>query len=122
MEIGQVGVLKRLQFALYEADGFTRLTGVEPEDLEVELWRDEAGERVQVVPSGVVVAELTVGSGEYAAAFTPEVGGDHQVVVRHAGSSADWSASVRVGPATSADSRLTDILLLLGGGVTGLPS
>lgn len=115
-----------LQFALIDDDGYTRIEGADLDGFTVELWIDDGtGERVLAdsadgdLPAWqrieATVAEL--GNGEYSVTFTPLVARVHYVVVRHDDTSSDWSETVQV-----VVSDLTDLSLLMGGGVTGLPA
>lgn len=115
-----------LQLALIDDDGYTRIEGADLDGFTVELWIDDGtGERVLAdsadgdLPAWqrieATVAEL--GNGEYSVTFTPLVARVHYVVVRHDDTSSDWSETVQV-----VVSDLTDLSLLMGGGVTGLPA
>jgi hypothetical protein len=115
-----------LQFALMDSDGFTRIEGADLDGFVVEVWIDDgAGGRVLADPEDddlpawrrieATVDEL--GNGEYSATFTPLVPRVHYVIVRHAATSRDWCETVMV-----AVSDLTDLALIMGAGVTGLPA
>lgn len=123
---GKINKAAVLQLALIDSDGYTRIEGADLDGFAVEIWIDDgAGGRVLADPEDddlpawqrieAAVAEL--GSGEYSVTFTPIVPRTHYVVVRHDETSSDWSETVLV---TVADT--TDLALLLGGGVTGLPA
>lgn len=115
-----------LQFALIDDDGFTRIEGEDLANFAVELWIDDGeGGRVLADPEDgglpawqrveVTVAELS--NGEYTATFTPLAARTHYVVVRNDTRSRDWSETVQV-----VVSDLTDLSLLMGGSITGLPA
>ena len=123
---GKINKPAILQFALIDDDGYTRIEGADLDGFTVELWIDDGtGERVLAdstdgdLPAWqrieATVAEL--GNGEYSVTFTPLVARVHYVVVRHDDTSSDWSETVQV-----VVSDLTDLSLLMGGGVTGLPA
>ena len=123
---GKINKPAILQFALIDDDGYTRIDGADLDGFTVELWIDDGtGERVLAdstdggLPAWqrieATVAEL--GNGEYSVTFTPLVARVHYVVVRHDDTSSDWSETVQV-----VVSDLTDLSLLMGGGVTGLPA
>lgn len=115
-----------LQFALIDNDGYTRIEGEDLDNFAVELWIDDGtGGRVLADPEDdglpawqrveATVAELA--GGEYSVTFTPLVARTHYVVVRNDTRERDWSETVQV---TVSD--VSDLTLLLGGGVTGLPA
>lgn len=125
---GKLGRVIRLQFALIDASGYDRVTGEDPANFTVELWIDDgAGGRALADPEDgdlpawqqveVVIEELVPARGEYVATFTPLVPRDHYLVVRHDDTASDWCETVQVAAADA-----TDLALLLGGGVTGLPA
>lgn len=115
-----------LQFALIDDDGYTRIEGEDLAHFAVELWIDDGtGGRVLADPEDdelsawqrveATVAELA--GGEYSVTFTPLVARTHYVVVRNDTRERDWSETIQV---TVSD--VSDLTLLLGGGVTGLPA
>lgn len=111
----KVGYPASFVFPLYEADGFTPLSG-EAANVEAYVTRSTPTGGAVLTALGVTVTEMADKTGQYVAAFTPDVDGrTYTCVVRHSGSSADIEEIFQ----TSAD--LTNMLLLLGGGVTVLP-
>ena len=123
---GKINKPAVLQLALIDSDGYTRIEGADLDGFAVEIWIDDgAGGRVLADPEdgelaawqriAPTVAEL--GNGEYSVALTPLTPRAHYVVVRHDETSSDWSETVLV-----AISDTTDLALLLGAGVTGLPA
>lgn len=115
-----------LQLGLIDDDGFTRIEGEDLDNFAAELWIDDGtGGRVLAnaeddeLPAWqrieATFAEL--GNGEYSATFTPIVARTHYAVVRNDTRERDWSETVQV-----VVSDVSDITLLLGGGVTGLPA
>jgi hypothetical protein len=112
----KVGTPAGFVFPLYQADGFTPLTG-EAANVEAYVTRSTTAGGAVLTALAVEITEMSDQPGQYVATFTPDVDGrTYVVVVRHAGSSADIEEVFQ----TSSD--LTNILLLLGGGVSGLPA
>lgn len=112
----QVGVPVGFPFPLYEADGYTLLSG-EAANVEAYVTRSTTAGGVVLTTLVVTVTEMDDKPGQYVATFTPDVNDRTYVcVVRHASSSADLEETFQT------SSTLTNVLLLLGGGVTGLPA
>lgn len=112
----KVGVPAGFVFPLYEADGFTPLVGAAAA-VEAYVTRSTTAGGAVLTALVVTVTEMADKPGQYVATFTPDVDGRTYVcVVRHAASSADIEEVFQ----TSSD--LSNILQILGGGVTGLPA
>lgn len=95
----KVGEPKLLQFSVTGPDGFTRVVGLDPSELTVELWIDDgAGNRVQSAQA-VPIFALDPAVGEYAARVTPAVALDHYLVVRHPPTFSDWAEHIEVSAA-----------------------
>lgn len=115
-----------LQLALVDSDGYSLIEGADLDGFAVEVWIDDgSGSRVLADPEDddlpawqrieATVAEL--GNGQYSVTVTPLVPREHYVVVKHDGTSNGWSETVSVGVSDT-----TDLALILGAGVTGLPA
>ena len=117
----KVDVPVDVQFTLYAADGFTRLTG-QADALDIELWRTAPGgapllvfrklgldpATVNLVPVAVVENEDEGGEPafEYTATFTSPVADVvYTLVIRHPESNADHEEYIQVWTATLSDIR-----------------
>lgn len=100
---GKVGVPVSVQFALYQADGFTRLVG-EAANIVSALFRSTVNGGRELAALPVAIAELAAQPGEYVATFTPDVADRvYTLILRHAQSSADIEETIQVWTATPSD-------------------
>lgn len=123
----KVGQLVRVPFALYEADGISRMPG-QADAVDVELWRDDrAGARTLVFaqaagdppdPNVVDVLIAETARHDYVALFTPGAPGDYDLVVRHTASRAELEARAQ---AYTVDADDLAARIDRGSSFTGLP-
>lgn len=100
---GKVGVPVSVQFALYGADGFTRLVG-EAGNVASAVFRSTVNGGRELAVLAVAIGELADQPGEYVATFTPDVADrTYTIILRHPASSADVEETVQVWTATLSD-------------------
>jgi len=114
---GRVNQPVTVQFALFQADGFTRLAGVAAQ-IQSELWRSDANlDDRELTNLPVVVGELPT-PGEYVAVFTPDITDrTYTLILRHPQSSTDIEETIQVWSATP--SELADAVDDIGAAVDG---
>ena len=125
------GETTTIPFSLYAADGYTRLEDAAGQ-VTVELrsydraggsvlvYRKVAAAAAEPATLAVTVAETDEHEYEASIVWPSDANADYQIVVRHPESKADLEELIQVRP--EPETSLTNILLLLGGGVTGLPA
>lgn len=97
---GLVGNRVTVQISLYEADGFTPLSGVAGEIESVLTRSTEDGDAREDAPEAVAIGELDGHPGEYVAVFTPLATRTYTLTLRHPGSMSDQDETIQVETAT----------------------